>query len=461
MPGPFNARYVGMISTVSALGGLLFGYDWVVIGGAKPFYETFFQLHSEQLIGWANSCALLGCLVGSLMSGVMSERLGRKKMLILSALLFAVSSVFTGLAPQFRYFVVWRIIGGVAIGIASNVSPTYIAEVSPAPWRGRLVALNQLTIVVGILAAQIVNWLIAEKVPANASEEFIRMSWNGQYGWRWMFAAVAIPAAIFFLAALFIPESPRWLLKQGRTTAAHTTLARIGGNTYADSALHEIRATLDTTTEQRAGWTDLLRPHLRRVLLTGITLAVLQQWSGINVIFNYAEEIYRQAGYNVNDVMFNIVITGSVNLIFTLAALGFVDRFGRRPLMLFGCAGIGISHFLIGFAYRSGLTGLPVLLLTLSTIGCYAMSLAPVTWVLISEIFPNRIRGLAVSVSVSALWIACFILTYTFPLINHAAGPISTFWLYGAICAAGFVFISAAVPETRGKTLEQIEHELV
>jgi MFS transporter, SP family, xylose:H+ symportor len=438
----------------------LFGYDWVVIGGAKPFYESFFELHSAQLIGWANSCALLGCLLGSLISGGMNDRLGRKKMLILSALLFAVSSIFTGLAPTFGFFVAWRIMGGVAIGIASNVSPTYIAEISPAQWRGRLVALNQLTIVVGILAAQVVNWLIAEKVPDHATQEFIRQSWNGQFGWRWMFGAVAVPAAIFFVSALFIPESPRWLLKRGRLDQARHTLARIGGAAYAGTALDESRSTLGDVREPAIAWTSVLAPGIRRILLVGVGLAVLQQWSGINVIFNYAEEIYRNAGYGVNDILFNIVITGSVNLVFTLVALGFVDRFGRRPLMLFGCAGIGISHFLIGFAYRSGLTGLPVLLLTLSTIGCYAMSLAPVTWVLISEIFPNRIRGLAVSVAVSALWIACFILTYTFPLINRAAGPAGTFWLYGGICAAGFVFVALRVPETRGKTLEQIEREL-
>jgi len=458
--GIFNARYVGMISLVSALGGLLFGYDWVVIGGAKPFYERFFQLHSEQLIGWANSCALLGCLLGSMMSGAISDRLGRKKMLLLSALLFAVSSVFTGLAPRFGFFVTWRIIGGVAIGIASNVSPTYIAEISPAPWRGRLVALNQLTIVVGILAAQIVNWLIADKVPDHATEEFIRQSWNGQYAWRWMFGAVAVPSAVFFFSALFIPESPRWQATRGLLNRARHTLARIGGDAYAGNALDEIRATLATVSGQTVRLSDLLARGVRRALLVGVVLAVLQQWSGINVIFNYAEEIYRTAGYGINDILFNIVITGSVNLVFTLVAMGFVDRLGRRPLMLFGCAGIGISHVLIGFAYRAGLTGLPVLLLTLTTIGCYAMSLAPVTWVLIAEIFPNQVRGLAVSVSVSALWIACFILTYTFPWINHAAGPTRTFWLYGGICIAGFIFIALRVPETRGKTLEQIEREL-
>jgi len=205
----YNARYVWLLATVAALGGLLFGYDWVVIGGAKPFYEAFFRLDSERLIGWANSCALLGCLLGSLFAGAAADRFGRKKLLIASAVLFAVSSLLTGWSSTFTAFVIWRITGGVAIGIASNVSPVYIAEVSPAPWRGRLVSMNQMTIVVGILAAQIVNWLIAQAVPVGATAETIRLSWNGQLGWRWMFTAVAVPSLVFFLGALFVPESPR------------------------------------------------------------------------------------------------------------------------------------------------------------------------------------------------------------------------------------------------------------
>jgi MFS transporter, SP family, xylose:H+ symportor len=458
--GTFDVRYVSAISLVAALGGLLFGYDWVVIGGAKPFYEQYFRLHSAALVGWANSCALLGCLVGSIASGSMSERLGRKRLLILSALLFAASSVFTGLATAFAMFVVWRIAGGIAIGIASNVSPIYIAEISPAPWRGRLVALNQLTIVIGILVAQIANWMIADKVPANATPEFIRASWNGQYGWRWMFAAVAAPSAIFFFCSLFVPESPRWLVRKGRKDRARRTLARVGGEAYGDQALSEIENAIRSEPETQVRLSELARQPLLRVLIVGILLAVLQQWSGINVIFNYAEDIFRRAGYSVNDILFNIVITGSVNLVFTLVALGFVDKFGRRPIILFGCAGIAISHFLIGLAYRTGLTGLPVLLLTLCTIGCYAMSLAPITWVLISEIFPNRIRGLGVSISVSALWIASFVLTYTFPLIHELLGSAGTFWLYSAICLAGFLFVRFRVPETKGKTLEEIEREM-
>jgi sugar porter (SP) family MFS transporter len=322
-----------------------------------------------------------------------------------------------------------------------------------------LVALNQLTITVGVLSAQIVNWLIAEKVPAGASAEVIRQSWNGQFGWRWMFAAVIVPSLVFFVAALFVPESPRWQLGAGLIEQARATLLRIGGEEYAREALGEIQETLGTKSTAGA-WSMLLSRGVFKALVVGICLAVLQQWSGINVIFNYAEDIYRSAGYGVSDILFNIVITGSINLVFTLVALGFVDRVGRRPLMLFGCAGIGISHFLIGLAYRTGMTGLPVLVLTLCAIACYTLSLAPVTWVLISEIFPNRIRGLAVSISVSALWIACFVLTYTFPLIVRAIGSGATFWLYSAICFIGFVFILLKVPETKGKTLEQIEHTM-
>ena len=456
----YHAGYVWMISTVAALGGLLFGYDWVVIGGAKPFYESYFQLDTQQLIGWANSCALLGCLLGSVISGAVADRFGRKKLLILSAFLFAVSSILTGWAPAFRWFVLWRIAGGVAIGIASNISPMYIAEVSPAPWRGRLVSLNQLTIVVGILAAQVVNWMIAQKVPEGATAEMIRQSWNGQFGWRWMFTAVTAPSLVFFFSALFVPESPRWLVKNGNYDRARRTLARIGGAAYGEDALKEIQQTIGAETQGRAGWSDLLAPGIFKVLLIGIALAVLQQWSGINVIFNYAEEIYRGAGYGVNDILFNIVITGAINLVFTLIALRFVDRVGRRSLMLVGCAGISLSHLVLGFAYSFGVKGLPMLILTLCTIGCYAMSLAPITWVLISEIFPNRIRGAAVSISVSALWIACFVLTFTFPLLNKALGAAGTFWVYSGICAAGFLFVLLCVPETKGKTLEQIERDL-
>jgi sugar porter (SP) family MFS transporter len=443
------------------LGGLLFGYDWVVIGGAKPFYESYFQLNSAAQVGWANSCALIGCLVGSIISGWTSDRFGRKKLLLLSAVLFALSSVLTGWANGFTTFIVFRMIGGMAIGIASNVSPMYIAEVSPAAWRGRLVTLNQLTIVVGILGAQIVNWLIADKVSEGATPALIRMSWNGQRGWRWMFTAVAFPAVVFFLGTLFIPESPRWLAKSGFIDQARRILARIGGQPYGNEALREIQNALGIEQQANMLWHELVSPSVLKILVIGVVLAALQQWSGINIIFNYAEEIYRSAGYGVSGTLFNIVITGTINLVFTIGALVLVDRFGRRALMLFGCAGIALSHAVLGVTYRVGTKGLPVLLITLCTIACYALSLAPVTWVLISEIFPNRIRGLGVSISVSALWLASFLLTFTFPILNHWLGMAGTFWIYGAICMAGFLFVLARVPETKGKTLEEIEGDLV
>ncbi len=457
--GSRGTMYVVLISLVAAMGGLLFGYDWVVIGGAKPFFEKYFSLDSESLRGWANSCALLGCLAGSILSGGLSDRFGRKKLLLASGVLFAVSSVFTGWAYSFHAFVAWRIVGGVAIGMASNLSPVYIAEIVPARLRGRLVAMNQLTIVIGILMAQIVNWLIAENVAEGATAEMIRQSWNGQYGWRWMFAAVAVPSVLFFVFTLFVPESPRWLVKNGRDDLSRKILARIGGARHAETELRAIRETLAKEEIQRVHFGDLLDRKLVGVLCIGCTLAVLQQWSAVNVIFNYAEEVFKEAGYGVSDIMFTIVITGAINLVCTLVAMGTVDRWGRRPLMLVGLLGIAVSHLLLGGAYFAGMKGPVVVAFALAAIGCYAMTIAPVVWVIISEIFPNRIRGAAVSVAVSALWIACFVLTYTFPFLKRVAGMGPTFWIYSAICAAGFVFVWMVVPETKGKTLEEIEKD--
>ncbi len=457
---PYNARYVWLISLTAALGGLLFGYDWVVIGGAKPFFERYFGLTGEAIRGWANSCALLGCLCGALLGGTLSDRFGRKRLLILCAALFAVTSLGTGLAPTFPAFVTWRILGGVAIGLASNLSPMYIAEVSPAAMRGRLVAINQLTIVIGILLAQFVNWAIVRGLPAHASDEFLADSWYVLSGWRWMFAVTAVPSMLFFVGMFVVPESPRWLVKNGQHEPARAVLARIGGSGYAAAGLAEIEATL-ADESAKVNFRELLDPKLARVLVLGIVLAVLQQWCGINVIFNYAEEIFHAAGYDISDVLKNIAWTGSVNFVFTFVALGVVDRGGRRPLMLFGAASLAVIHIGMGYCYFTGVQGLPMLLLVLAAIGCYAMSLAPVTWVVLSEIFPNRVRGVAMAAAVAALWIACFLLTYTFPLLNAWLGPAGTFWLYAALCATNFVFIFRCLPETKGKSLEQIERELV
>jgi len=450
--------YVWGIALVAAFGGLLFGYDWVVIGGARQFFELYFHLQSASAVGWANSCALVGCFAGSLIAGALGDRFGRKPVLLVSAVLFAVSSVLTGWTSSFKIFILWRIAGGVAIGLSSNISPLYIAEVSPAAHRGRLVSLNQFAVVIGILLAQIVNWQIAAPIPEHTSPEALLLSWNVQLGWRWMFTAVAVPAIIFLVAALGIPESPRWLLVHGRLEQGKNVLRRIGGS--AEYAAAETTAIINALRDEEnlpASWRGLLRPGVRTVLIAGVVLAVLQQWSGINILFNYAEEVYRAAGLGANQILFDIVITGTINLLFTLVAMAVVDRLGRRPLMLIGCCGIGVSHLLAGFAYRIGQHGAAVLVLTLCAIACYAMTLAPLTWVLISEIFPNRLRSIGVSAAVSALWISSFALTYSFPFINRALGSAGSFFIYGAICLAGAVFVFFFVPETKGRTLEEIE----
>ena len=457
---PFRMRYIWLICLVAAMGGLLFGYDWVVIGGAKPFFEPAFGLTTASERGWANSCALVGCLLGAILSGGLSDRFGRKRLLVLAALLFTITSIGTALAGDFRTFVAWRIIGGVAIGLASNLSPMYIAEVSPARVRGMFVSVNQLTIISGIAVAQLVNYLIAEAVPADATTEFIRNSWNGTTGWRWMFGVTAVPSFLFLVFMFIVPESPRWLAKNGKPEQARNVLARIGGLQYADEALADIEGTLTGETE-RVDFRELLEPKMMRILVVGIVLAVFQQWCGINVIFNYAEEIFRAAAYGVSDTLLNIVATGAVCLAFTFVAIFTVDRIGRRALMMAGAAGLAIFYVLIGGCYRAELTGAPVLVLVLAAMACYSCTLAPVTWVILAEIFPNRIRGAAMSVSVFALWTGCFILTYTFPLLKDWLGISGTFWVYAAICTAGFFFIAFRLPETKGKTLEQIERDLV
>jgi SP family xylose:H+ symportor-like MFS transporter len=450
--------YVWGIALIAALGGLLFGYDWVVIGGARQFFEIYFHLGSAGAVGWANSCALVGCFAGSLIAGSLGNMYGRKPVLLISAILFAVSSVLTGWAFSFTAFIVWRIVGGVAIGLSSNISPLYIAEVSPASHRGRLVSLNQFAVVIGILLAQIVNWRISAPVPDGASSEALLPTWNVQYGWRWMFTAVAIPAVIFLVASFAIPESPRWLLLRGRTELSLRILRKIGGSDeYASAESLAISNALHDEEKQTVSWLGLLRPNVRTVLLVGVVLAVLQQWSGINILFNYAEEVFRAAGLGANQIFLDIVVTGVINLIFTLIAIAVVDRLGRRPLMLIGCIGIGVSHLLAGLAYRTGQKGTPVLILTLCAIACYAMTLAPLTWVLIAEIFPNRLRSLGVSAAVSALWISSFSLTYSFPFMNRWLGSAGSFFTYGGICLAGAIFVFFFVPETKGRTLEELE----
>jgi MFS transporter, SP family, arabinose:H+ symporter len=452
----FNRLYLWGISLAAALGGLLFGYDWVVIGGAKPFYEPYFQIQSPARQGWAMSCALVGCLLGSIASGYLSDRFGRKRMLIVAGFAFALSSLGTGLAYSFQQFVLWRIAGGFGIGLASSLSPMYIAEVAPAELRGKLVATNQLAIVIGIVMAQVMNWLIGRPLPPGATWMQIRQSWDGQLGWRWMFAVTAIPAAFFVLAMFIVPESPRWLAKKGQRIRSESILARIGGDAYSARVFAEVEESL-THGSSESALRELLNRRYARPILLGIGLAVLQQWCGINVIFNYAQEIFTAAGYDLSSMLFNIMVTGFVTLIFTVLAMTTVDRVGRRALMLSGSGGLAILYICLGSAYYFHLRGFAILLLVAAAIACYSMTLAPVTWVLLSEIFPNRIRSAAMSVATTSLWSACFVLTYTFPVLNQSLGAAKIFWLYTLICLAGFAMVFKWVPETKGRTLEAIE----
>jgi len=453
----FNRPFILGITLVSAMGGLLFGYDWVVIGGAKPFYERFFEITtSPYLQGWAMSSALIGCLVGAFSSGFLSDRLGRKLPLLIAAAMFTISAIGTGAVDNFTPFVVYRLVGGLGIGLASAISPMYIAEISPSSVRGMLVSINQLTIVIGILLAQSVNYLIADKIPDNATGIEILNSWNGQMGWRWMFWAETIPASLFFILAFLIPESPRYLVKSGKLEKAKLILSRVGGSEYAEQEETNIAQTLKSS-DAKIHIKELLSKRLRPMMVLGIVLAIFQQWCGINVIFNYAEEIFVAAGYSVGDMLFNIIITGTVNLIFTLVAMRVVDNWGRRKLMLLGSLGLAIIYFILGGSYLLELKGLVVLILVLAAIATYAMTLAPITWVVLSEIFPNRVRGVAMAVATTALWAASFVLTYTFPILNDLLKAGGTFWLYAFICLSGFLFILKKLPETKGKSLEEIE----
>ena len=405
-----------MICLVAAMGGLLFGYDWVVIGGAKPFYEPFFGLDDPSKAweaGFAMSSAVLGCIGGAVGLGWLPDRFGRKPSLILSAVLFTVSAIWTAFAGGYASFVAARILGGLGIGLASNVSPVYIAEVSPPESRGRLVSVNQLTIVLGIIFAQLANYIVFRMAPSDVS-------------WRIMFGAEAVPAALFLVLAFFIPESPRW----------RATQVELAPRPLANATLGERASS----------------PFIG-VLALGVFLAAFQQWCGINVVFNYAEEIFKAAGYDVSGVMFNQVITGVVNCVFTVAAMCLVDRWGRRPLMLLGAGGLAVLYSILGGCYYFEVKGIAVLVVVMAAIACYAMTLAPITWVVLSEMFPDRVRGTAMAVAVASLWTSCFGLTLTFKPINVALGAAGTFWLYAAICVVGFSVVARFLRETKGRAL--------
>ena len=440
-----NKGFLYFICAVSAMGGLLFGYDWVVIGGAKPFYEIFFDISASPLMqGVAMTTALVGCLVGAMVAGAAADKYGRKPLLTTAAVLFTVSAIGTGLFDSFTLFNIARFIGGVGIGVASALAPMYIAEVSPSEIRGRMVSLNQMTIVLGILGAQIVNMLLARDTAVAESQ-----TWNIEWGWRWMFWAETVPAALFLVMSFAIPESPIFL----RIKAEEKALRTKEGARMA--------AAEPQPTEKTAGLRQLFARKYARVLVLGLVIAVFQQWCGTNVIFNYAQEIFVGAGFDVDGMFINIVITGIANVVFTVVALYTIEKWGRRTLILLGAGGLGLIYLTLGTCYYFEVKGVLMVALVVAAISVYAMTLAPVTWTLLAEIFPDRIRGIAMATCTFALWVGCCTLTFSFPSMNAALGSSGSFWIYSLICLSAFVFLWRRCPETKSKSLQQLEKELV
>ena len=432
----FNGAYILGISFISALGGYLFGFDFAVIAGALPFLQQQFGLDAYWE-GFATGSLALGAIIGCIIAGTMADKYGRKKGLLLASAIFGISSLAMAVAPDRNIFIAFRFVAGIGVGMASMLSPMYIAEVAPAHLRGRMVAINQLTIVTGILVTNLVNYTLRNQGPD---------------AWRWMFGLGVIPSLLFFIGALWLPESPRWLVKAGRSADARTVLNKIGGTAFASESLSVIEGSMTGT--QRLSYTDIFKKAVLPAVVIGIILAVFQQFCGINVVFNYTPRIFKSIGVSQDGQLLQTVFIGGVNLVFTILAMVLVDKLGRKPLMLIGAGGLTILYIIVVRMLASGSEHVSWYLL--AAIGTYAMSLAPVTWVLIAEIFPNKIRSAATSFAVLCLWAAYFILVFTFPILFERLKD-STFYIYAGICLLGFVFIWRNVRETKGKTLEELE----
>lgn len=435
--------YVFLISSVAALGGLLFGFDIAIFSGTIPFIQPHYQLSASEL-GWTGSCLYLGCIIGTLFTGYFTDSYGRKIPLILAAAIFMLSSVFMGWASSHDMLVFWRIVAGIGVGAASMLSPLYIAEVSPAEIRGRMVSINQLTIVTGILLAYFSNYMLADV----------------ENNWRWMFTSGAIPAVLFFSCVFLVPESPRWLLTKGYVNKAKAVVKKITGKTDVDGEITSMNAVIQNTVKGKLS--DLIKPGVSFLVMLGIAIAVFQQISGANAVFFYAPIIFERAGMDVEDQLFQQVMIGAINLIFTVVAMRLVDQWGRKKMMLNGSLFMSLWLLLIGLCFAFDFyKGYALTVLVLSFIATYATTLAPVTWVLISEIFPSKIRGVAISVATGMLWLACFALAYGFPVLIDSLETPQVFFLFSGICFLYFLILLKYIPETKGKTLEEFEQEVV
>jgi len=436
-------RYVIMISVVAALGGLLFGFDTAVISGTINFIQPYFGL-SEAGLGWTVSSLLLGCIGGVFFAGKAGDHYGRKKVLMFAALLFFVSAIGSASAHSLSYFLIARILGGLAVGVASILSPMYIAELAPAQYRGFLVSLNQLAIVIGILVAFFSNYLLVG---------------TGINNWRWMLLVMAAPAVLLFFSLFLVPESPRWLVARMRSRDALNILIKTSGEVLAGCELSQIEETLKI--HQEAVFSDLIQPKIRPLLTIGIILAVFQQITGINTIMYYAPKIFASVGDSNGTALLQTIAIGCTNVIFTLIAMALIDRFGRRLLLILGSA--GMMTMLLGLStlyFMKQTSGIMVLVFILGYIAFFSASLGPAVWVVIAELFPNRLRSKGMSVAIVILWIACTIVSVTFPIMLQKLSGGITFLIFGVICLANSLYVWRYVPETKEKTLEELEYEL-
>jgi SP family xylose:H+ symportor-like MFS transporter len=444
------ASYATLLSMVAALGGLLFGYDTAVVAGAIGFLRNHFDLNAAQT-GFAASSALLGCILGAAMAGTLSDRFGRKRMLILSAVFFTVSAIWAAIPNTLTEFNIARIIGGLGVGMASMLSPLYIAEIAPPGIRGKLISFNQFAIVSGILLVYFVNYWIA-----GMGDE----AWNTATGWRWMFGSETIPALLFMFSLLAIPESPRWLIKQGKDDAAATTLTKLSDPDAAARDMHDIK---NAIAHEGSSLRDLLRPGMRRALVIGLALAILQQTTGINVFLYYAPEIFKSLGSGTNTALLQTVIIGAFNVVFTVVAIRTVDRLGRKPLLMIGSGGMASALIGLGWAAYTGTTAVWTLVFILGYVACFALSMGPVVWVVLAEIFPTRLRGRAMAIATLLLWTTNYIVSQTFPMLDADPWLLGlfhhafSFWLFAFFCLITIIVVWRFLPETKGRTLEEIE----
>lgn len=445
MTNQTNLRFIYFVSAVAALGGLLFGYDTAVIAGAIGFLEKKFQL-SPAMTGWAASSAIWGCVFGAMIAGYVSDRIGRKKTLLITAVLFCVSSIGAAFPESLDQFVIARIIGGIGIGAASMLSPLYISEIAPAERRGMLVTLYQLAIVLGINLIYFVNLMIA-----GAGDD----QWNTELGWRYMLGSGVIPAALFFIALFFVPESPRWLASRKRNDEARDVLEKVNGADHADKLMVEIKSSLN---QEEGTLRELFAPGLRTAMVIGVVLALFSQITGINAIIYYAPEIFKSVGFGTDSALLQTVIIGVVNTIFTFVAIRFIDEAGRRKLLLWGITGMIICLVGVGVVFQFQLSSGPLLLIfILGFIASFASSLGPIPWVIMSEIFPTKTRGIAMSFATLSLWTGVVMITQLTPILLKEAGGAATFWIFAANALILLVFTIRMIPETKGRTLEEIE----